>query len=367
MRKYLLLAACLISGAVSLWGQANFAVIPVKVEGDISEDAAKIIFRKTEQILTRNSAAAAGAADVFAVNAKLTVTNKAETSGLIRNVASVSGELTLIALNKIDNAKYYSATVPLQAAVKSGGESAAIVALANSIKPTDAVFTRFVRVAREKVEEYYSDHCEEVLARAKTLALSGQVDVGMIYLTGMPPSAPCHDEALELIGMMRAKLDQDKAEAEAKEEAKEERRHQDRMAKDSGNDNDDDTPGVDSRDNDGSLGNLYVESPFWKFRVESAEYLSVSRKVKIVAYVTYVGDKSSGNCNIAFRKAIDSDGNSFDTCYVEGDTYRDFPDDVPVKLVFYIDNVKRYPGTLSFVGFSIDYKKIEIRNLPISE
>lgn len=139
------------------------------------------------------------------------------------------------------------------------------------------------------------------------------------------------------------------------------------MAKDSGNDNDDDTPGVDSRDNDGSLGNLYVESPFWKFRVESAEYLSVSRKVKIVAYVTYVGDKSSGNCNIAFRKAIDSDGNSFDTCYVEGDTYRDFPDDVPVKLVFYIDNVKRYPGTLSFVGFSIDYKKIEIRNLPISE
>lgn len=366
--RLLLLIVIMMSGASPLSGQANFSVIPVEVDRDITEEAAKVIFRKTEQILTRNSAAAAGVADVFAVQAKLTVTGKSATSGLVRNISSLTGELTLVALNKIDNAKYYSVTVSLEAAAKSGGESAAVLALANSIKTNDAVYTRFVRVAREKVEEYYTDHCQEVLERAKSLALSGQYAFAMVYLTGMPSSAPCHGEALAIIDGLRGKLDNDRAEAEAKREAREERRREERE-RDRAERLNGHGSGYHSYypSGDDGLGELYVEDPFWKFRIESAEYLATSRKVKITAYITYVGNKPSGTCRLGFRSAVDADGKSFDTCYVEGDVYRDFPDDVPVKVVYYIDNVKQSPEALGFVGLSVDGKKIEIRNLPVYE
>lgn len=366
------LSLVLLSCAFHVLAQANFSVIPVMVEGDITEDAAKVIFRKTEQILTRNSAGAAGAADVFAVQAKLTVIDKAKSSGLVREINTVSGELQLVALNKVDNAKYYSVTVPVEGVAKGGGESAAILALANSIKPTDAVYTRFVRVAREKIEEYYSDHCSEIIGRATNLGLSGQYDVAMIYLTGMPASAPCHDEALELIAGLRAKIDQNNAAKQEKEDS----------GKAKPADADDSTP--DAKDDDAadsseppapskpqasdSLGEVYVESPNWTFRLAEATYLPTSRKVRITAYVCYVGKKSlNGDCALGFRKAIDPDGESFDTCYVSGDKYRTFPEDVPVKIEYFIDDVRKNPGTLSFVGLSVDYKKIEIRNLKISE
>lgn len=368
LERSLLLFVILLSGAFPMSGQDNFAVMPVEVEGDISEEAAKVIYRKTEQIMTRNSAAAAGTADVFAVQAKLTVTGESESSGMVRNISSLTGELTLVALNKIDGAKYYSVTVPLQAASKGSGKSAAVLALANSIKATDPVYTRFVRVAREKVEEYYSEHCQEVLGTAKSLAHSGQYAFAMTYLTGMPSSAPCHDEALEIIDGLRDKLDKDKAEAEAKKEAREERRREERE-RDRGARHTDHGRAYprdlypDSED----IGEIYVEDPFWKFKVESAEYLASSRKIKITAYITYVGNKDSGEYRIGFSKAFDMDGKNYDDCYLEGDIYRSFPVDVPVKVTYYIDGVKQNPEGLSFVDLSVGNMKIEIRNLPVYE
>lgn len=369
--QFITLMLLIISVASDALGQANFAVIPVMVEGDITEEAAKVIFRKTEQILTRNSAGAAGAADVFAVQAKLTVTNEAHSSGLVREVTSISGELQLVALNKVDNAKYYSVTVPVQAALKGSKEGGAILALANAIKPMDAVYTRFVRVAREKIEEYYSEHCSEVIGQATSLGLSGQYQAAMIYLTGMPASAPCHEEALELIAGLKAKIDADKEKEEQKKEEAKERAKE--KAKDKNKDKDSDASDDDSDDDaadDSSNSDLdiYIESPNWEFKLIDATYLATSRKVKIACSITYTGKKAlDGDCALGFRKAIDQEGDSFDTCYVYGDKYRTFPEDVPVKIEFYIDDVKKNPGKLSFVGLSVNYKKIELRNLTINE
>lgn len=378
LTRLTVIAAAFCAWVSPLGAQVQFQVVPVEVEGGVTEEAAKIVFRKCEQIMTRNSAAAAGAADVFGVRAKLTLTGESSTSGLVRDITSASGELSLIAFNKVDNAKYYSVTVPLHAAIKSAGEGAVAVALANSIKPTDAVFTRFVRVAREKVEEYYSEHCEEVIEHAKALGLSGQYAKAMIYLTGMPSFAPCHEDALELIAGLRAKIDTKIEEAEEKAER---RRQQEQADKDSDKDKDSDSDsGSDSSDGSAdapaasgdssgdSLGDLYVQSPSWKFKVKEATYLPESRKIRIVAFVTYVGKKAlSGDCALGFRQALDADGEAYDTCYVSGATYRAFPEDVPVKIEYFIDNVRSNPGKLSFVGLTVDYQKIEIKNLPISK
>lgn len=212
MKHIRLLSLIILLTAVCFqgWSQTQFSVIPVTAEGEISEEAANIVSRKIGQILTRNSACAAGAADVFAVRANLAVTDKSASSGLVREISSALGELTLTALNKVDGAEYYSISVPVKAVTKSGGEAGVIVALAKAIKPTDSVYTRFVRVAREKIAEYYSGHCNDIIARAKNLIQSGQAETARIYLSGISPAAPCHDEALELLSGLSVEEDSKK-------------------------------------------------------------------------------------------------------------------------------------------------------------
>lgn len=376
----MLLSAAVIATALQCIAQANFSVIPVMVDEDVSEEAAKVLYRKTEQILTRNSAGAAGAVDVFAVRAKLTVTDQAKSSGLVREISYVSGEWTLTAVNKVDNSKYYSVTVPLEAVMKGTQNGGPSLALANAIKPTDAVYTRFIRVAREKIDEFYSDHCSEILGRASNLGLSGQYELALTYLTGMPASAPCHDDALELIAGLRTKIDTDKAIAEEKAEAKEEKRREERRKEredrnsnsvsdgKSRNSDHSDREDLSDYSQDDTLGELYIESPDWRFIVTDAQYIPTSRKIKITASATYIGKKTlSGDCRLGFKKALDQSGDAYDTCYVQGSTWRTFPEDVPVKIVYYIDDVRKNPDTLSFVGLTIDNIKVEIRNLPVSE
>lgn len=204
LRIILLYGFLIISGLV-LRAEVNFSVAPVATEGETTREVARKIYEKTEQILTRNSAAA-GSEDVFTVKAYISPGNRSESSGLVREITSISGEFTLVAMNKIDGAKYYSVTVPVKAALKSDSQDA-MVALANSIRPTDAVYTRFVRVAREKVSQYYEEHCGEIINRARSLKASGLTIDAMVYLTGVPTSAPCYEEVISLLSDLRSTLD----------------------------------------------------------------------------------------------------------------------------------------------------------------
>lgn len=141
----------LSAGIMSGFAQTRFIILPVEAEGDVTEEVAGVIFHKTEQILTRNSAAAADQDSIYAIKAQLSVTGEAQSSGLVRNVTSISGELILTAVNTEDGTKYHTVTVPLKAILKDTTSAGAVMALAKAIKPSDAVYTRFVRMARERI------------------------------------------------------------------------------------------------------------------------------------------------------------------------------------------------------------------------
>ena len=70
---------------------------------------------KMHQVLNRNSAAAADAYNVFAIEPALSLGDVLSTEGLARNVAVAKGELVLIAKNIIDGTEYYSLTIPVEA------------------------------------------------------------------------------------------------------------------------------------------------------------------------------------------------------------------------------------------------------------
>lgn len=358
-------------GTLTAIAEVNFSVLPVAPEGRITEETAKVIYRKTEQILTRNSAASAGAADIFAVKASLNVTGNSTSSGLVQDVTSISGEYILVALNRIDNTKFYSVSVPVKTASK--GTASPVLALASAIKPTDPAYTRFVRTAREKIESFYSEHCEEIIDRAKSLAAAGNESFALGYLLALPASAPCHEEALELSATLRSVPERNPSRISDPEPEKEEGTFRNKeggidLGEPSGNGHpaSPEKSEPDSRQEDSARNvEIFISKPDWDFKLSKAEYLPASRKIKLTAIITYTGKRPVGSCALRFSNAIDPDGDSYDRCYVEGSSYRNFPEDIGVKVEYYIDNVRSNPGWLSYVGLEVDYGKIELRNVTI--
>lgn len=153
--------------------------------------------QRVEQILGRNSSAAADPYCAFVIDPALRLNSINKSEGLTRNVTLASGELVLNARNAYDGTLYYSLTQPLEVAV-TGGEEKAVDALINGIKVRDAAYTRFLRTVRGKVAEYYQANCDRIIVRATHLHNQGDSEGALAYLAAVPDTSPCYDEAATL-------------------------------------------------------------------------------------------------------------------------------------------------------------------------
>ncbi|MDE7160906.1 MAG: hypothetical protein K2O24_08720 [Muribaculaceae bacterium] len=152
----IVLMMLLAAGVSTMGAQTRFRMLPVKTGGEITQEVADALRGKTEEILTRNSALAPDTAGhPFEIRADLTVTGKDRTSGLVRNVTTATGELTLTILNSSDGTPCHSVTVPLKSVLNGGSGNMVAEALVRSIRPADTVYTRFIRVARERIAAMY--------------------------------------------------------------------------------------------------------------------------------------------------------------------------------------------------------------------
>ena len=171
----------------------RFEVLPLGGD-EVSEKTALTITQHIEQGLSRSQALSSNPYEVFAVNPTLIFGHTMESAGLVRDVAVLNAELTLSAINKVDGTVYYTVTLPLKASATDGRENAA-QKLAASLKATDPAFVRFVRQARQKIEDYYAGNCSKILATAQTLADTGRPDEALAYLSAVSPSVDCYDMA----------------------------------------------------------------------------------------------------------------------------------------------------------------------------
>ena len=200
MKKLLILFAmgCL---AVGMTAQTiNFAVLPAEGGEALDASTQSQLETKLKQVLTRNSAGAAGAYCVFGVQPQLNVTDTRSTTGVSGTVTVARGELVLVALNVVDGSLYHSAAITLTAKVDSQEDAAK--ALVQNVKPTDKQFTRFVRLAKEKIETYYADNCAAILSRAQGLYAQGKYHEAASYLAAISESVPCYEQASDLLGKL---------------------------------------------------------------------------------------------------------------------------------------------------------------------
>lgn len=381
--RHKLITALLAMAAICLQATAQddiqFGVGKPDSGTKMSKEVKELLTTKVSQILNRNSAAAGGDFGAFVVTPTLTLGEESTTSGLARNFSVVTGELTLTARNRDDRSEYYSVTVPLKVTNKNTSTDP-LLALAKSIKPTDAAYVRFIRTARENISKSFEKDCEEVVSRAKGIYASGRLEDAMSLLLAIPSSSSCNDEVLELLEGMGALKAQKERELADKEEARRNAKasatdpnegvRKDKPIDDKGdnisdNDNSDDSDGNSDDTSDQSDMRVYISNPEWELKVDSIKWVEINRNVVCSIKVRNT-KRTANNMYASPMGAITCDGDQFNNIDTPK-VYNDFPEGVWIKLQFNIHDMKQNPKCLARFKFKLNNNDnvFEINNVKV--
>lgn len=288
----------------------------VVTDSRLSADNAALLQSKMEQILGRCNAGASGSDGFFVVVPTINQGETGRTEGLVKNVATLSGELVLTAKNRYDGSVYYSATVPLKAVAK-GDATDGDNMLIRSIKVTNPVYVRFVRNARANAYNYVAAHPES-LRRPAPIAPGQPGDSTLIAAAPANPVAavvPAHEQpaggSATLAGV-----------------------------------------------------GINIGDPGWDVKVVGATYNPTYRNVTLTLSITNLRNGNRNGVYTAITNVLKTDGTNLKD-YGSEQSHHDFPYNVAVTVPLYIKNVYSNPGTLPYLEVTLGGCKVEIRDLPV--
>lgn len=191
---------CLLSVVMYMGVHAQdvqFVVLP-STQDNLPADVSEALGLKLKQILTRNSAASANAYNVFGIEPVLEIEESLASEGLMQQVFLAKGELTLLVKNLVDGSLYHSLSMPVTGSAE-GNEEKAMKAMVTGIKTTNKTFTSFIRVARQKIQDYYAANCGIILQKAQTLYEQQKYQEAVSYLSAVSEVLPCYEQASVLL------------------------------------------------------------------------------------------------------------------------------------------------------------------------
>ena len=346
-------------GLLSLTGSAQGNLqfnINRSAQKDISENVVNALDLKLKQIMNRNSAAAADAYNVFAIDPSIELTDIVSTEGMVQNVSVAKGNLTLIAKNRIDGAMYYTMTIPVKGDAFGNNEKALLKMISN-IKVTDPAFTRFIRISRQKIEEYYDANCSVILQKAKSLSDQGKYKEAMSYLSAISPSLPCYQQSSELEKEISANIPpevpHDTVVVEKEVEKVVEKEVEKVVEKPVT------TPTPDNLD-----CQISISTQDFTFKVIECVGDMTQRRITIKAAITNVTTGNIKNLWVRMLSAYTGEGVQLNELSCEN-YYQDFPSKITVPRNFYITKIDSKINKLSFVDLKLGDTVVEIRNLPV--
>lgn len=369
MKRTILLAwVCIASLCAFAQNKIHFSLQHPQPD-DLPAAVANALQQRLTQMLTRQSAAAAGADNVFALQPSLEITDIMATEGMVQNTTLAAGNLTLVALNRVDGTLFYSMTLPLEAATM-GNEEKALKDLVASIKVTDRAFTRFIRISREKIQEYYAANCDLILQKARVLADMKRYEEACSYLSAMPDTAPCYMEALDLLRELAPHLPAGQVPADTVivREVVEKPVIVEKVVE---------VPV--------EVEKPQAEAPVAKQPAQPMDYeLNVSvndldfkvldcfgdrMQQRVTLQVEFVNrNEDIARDKILFNSAFTDEGLELHSLEVSGGSYwtmRNMPSRVPLKQELYVTKVSKPFDSFSYVEVSVRGAKVVIRNLPV--
>ena len=337
-------------GLLSLTGSAQGNLqfnINRSAQKDISENVVNALDLKLKQIMNRNSAAAADAYNVFAIDPSIELTDIVSTEGMVQNVSVAKGNLTLIAKNRIDGAMYYTMTIPVKGDAFGNNEKALLKMISN-IKVTDPAFTRFIRISRQKIEEYYDANCSVILQKAKSLSDQGKYKEAMSYLSAISPSLPCYQQSSELEKEISANIPPEVPHDTVVVEKEVEKVVEKEVEKI-----------VEKPD-----CQISISTQDFTFKVIECVGDMTQRRITIKAAITNVTTGNIKNLWVRMLSAYTGEGVQLNELSCEN-YYQDFPSKITVPRNFYITKIDSKINKLSFVDLKLGDTVVEIRNLPV--
>lgn len=199
MKKIIILFLSVLGLSAQLKAQDAINFQAVKPDnGELSDLVADALKLKVEQILSRNGAGATSLYNAFVVEPQLNLQEEMQTEGLVRNVSLIKAELTLLAKNVLDGSMYGSIVVPVSGSGK-GSKDETMKSLISNIKSTDPQFSRFIRNARQKIVDHYTQNCGTIVQKAQVMINTGKSKEAIAYLGCVPETVPCYEQASEAL------------------------------------------------------------------------------------------------------------------------------------------------------------------------
>ena len=363
MKKILL---SMMLGVFSITGSAQGNLqftINRSAQKDISETVVNALDLKLKQVMNRNSAAAADAYNVFAIDPSIELTDIVSTEGMVQNVSVAKGNLTLIAKNKIDGAMYYQMTIPVKGDAFGNNEKALLKMISN-IKVTDPAFTRFIRISRQKIEEYYDANCSIILQKAKSLSDQGKYKEAMSYLSAISPSLPCYQQSYELEKEISANIppevQHDTVVVEKEVEKVVEKVVEKPVIIEKVVEKPVATPTPDNLD-----CQISISTQDFTFKVIECVGDMTQKRITLKAAITNVTKSNFKGLRVTMLSAYSDEGVQLHSLSAEKD-WQDFPSKITVPRNFYITNIDSKIDKLSFVDLHLGETLVEIRNIPIT-
>lgn len=359
--KKLLLSISLALATLSSLAQGKIQFhISRSSQKDITENVANALDLKLKQIMNRNSAASADMYNVFTIEPAIELTDVLTTDGLVQNVSVAQGNLTLVAKNMVDGMMYYSMTIPVKGDAVGNGEKAMLKMISN-IKTTDAAYTRFIRIARQKIDEYYAANCGLILQQAQRLVEQERYDEAKSYLSAVSVSLPCYEQASALEAEIAKFIpEQTMPEIVIVERVVEKPVVVEKVIE---------KPVVVEKPVEKPTPkpldcSISISTQDYTFEIVSCKGNVSQKRITIQAKVTNVTADNRNGKYVNFNSAFTDEGiqlNSFETDGI----YQDFPSKLTVMRNFHIIKVDSKINSLAFVELKIDGTIVEIRNLPV--
>lgn len=373
MKKLLLSISFALSALSGLaQGEIQFH-INRSSQKDITEAVANALDLKLKQIMNRNSAASADMYSVFVIEPAIELTDVLSTEGLVQNVSVAQGNLTLVAKNAVDGLMYYSVTIPVKGDAVGNGEKAMLKMISN-IKVTDAVYTRFIRIARQKIDEYYAANCGLILQQAQRLFRQGRYGEARSYLSAVSISLPCYEQASALDAEIARNIpvetvpDTVVVEKVVERPVEVEKVVEKPVVIEKIIEKPVIVENVEKPVDDPVSGDadceISISTQDFTFKVVRCFGNMMQKRITIQAEVTNVTGDNIKETLVKLVSAYTGDGvqlKSLDTDAL----WQDFPSRLTVPRNFYITKIDSKVQKLSFVEISIGRTNIEIRNLPI--
>lgn len=153
------------------------------IDEKIPEEAARNLETKLQRALTANGYADNGYTERFVLTAKVDITQKDITPTTPARI-SEKMDITLMVGDVVENKIYSSVT--LQAAGIGTNENKAFINAFRNIKGNSPEIQQMLSEAKEKIADYYTNHCPEILQRANALVTQQSYDEAFFVLNSIP-------------------------------------------------------------------------------------------------------------------------------------------------------------------------------------